>query len=207
MSEETAIGYVYILENEAMPGLIKIGKTSRDSTERARELSATTGVPTPFKVAFELSSADYGKLEKEMHNELADHRVASNREFFKYPIDKAITLLKRFESEKRNGIGKEVVSRKKNFITRVLDFCGRFFPPKFDKWNKTKRDDNETNEIATGGESEGPTPPATFSKPSIDYIIKDRSLQNEHRENTVEPSLNGKPYYSEENGFYWAANH
>ena len=32
-------------------------------------------------------------------------------------------------------------------------------------------------------------------------------MQNEHSENMVEPSLNGNPYYSEENGFYWAANH
>ena len=72
MPEEIAIGYVYILENDAMPGLIKIGKTSRDSVERARELSATTGVPTPFKVAFELSSEEYEKLEREMHNRLAE---------------------------------------------------------------------------------------------------------------------------------------
>ena len=48
MSEETTIGYVYILENASMPGLIKIGKTSRDSVERARELSSATGVPTGF---------------------------------------------------------------------------------------------------------------------------------------------------------------
>ena len=29
-------------------------------------------------------------------------------------------------------------------------------------------------------------------------------MQNEHRENTTEPSLNDKPYYSEDNGFAWA---
>ena len=29
-------------------------------------------------------------------------------------------------------------------------------------------------------------------------------MENEHRENTTEPSLNDKPYYSEDNGFAWA---
>ena len=209
MYEETTIGYVYILENDAMPGLIKIGKTSRDSIERARELSATTGIPTPFKVAFELSSEKYEKLEREMHSRLADYRVASNREFFKYPVDRAINLLKKLDTEKQNEIGSEDLSSKKNLITRVSDFFKQFLRPrtKPEKPNKTKLDDREPTEIEIAKESIESTSPVKLSKPSIDYIIKDRLLQNEYRENTIEPSLNGKPYYSEENGFYWAANH
>lgn len=90
-------GYVYILTNQALPDLIKIGKTGRDSRERARELSSTS-VPFPFKVAFEVFSDEYDNLEKEIHNELADYRVASNREFFRYPLDKAIKLLQKLNS-------------------------------------------------------------------------------------------------------------
>lgn len=85
-------GYVYILINESMPGLIKIGKTQRDSRSRARELFKT-GVPTPFQVAFEIFSDDYEKVEKKVHDEISDFRVNHTREFFKYPIDKAITIL------------------------------------------------------------------------------------------------------------------
>lgn len=87
-------GYVYILTNASMPNLIKIGKTARDSRERAKELSKTA-VPTPFKVAFEIFSFDYDVLEKNIHSELADFRVNPNREFFRYPLDKAITLIQR----------------------------------------------------------------------------------------------------------------
>ncbi len=43
-------GYVYVLMNSSMRGLVKIGKTEREPEERAKELSASTGVPTPFMV-------------------------------------------------------------------------------------------------------------------------------------------------------------
>jgi len=85
-------GYVYVLVNPCMPGLIKIGRTLRDSRTRARELSST-GVPMPFQVAFELFSEDHQKLEVMMHQALADFRVDAAREFFRYPLDKTIKLL------------------------------------------------------------------------------------------------------------------
>jgi hypothetical protein len=85
-------GYVYILINSSMPGLIKIGRTFRDSRERARELY-TTGVPSPFQIAFEAYSIESENLEKMMHEKLLDFKVSNGREFFRYPLDKAIALL------------------------------------------------------------------------------------------------------------------
>ncbi|WP_256931101.1 GIY-YIG nuclease family protein [Shewanella xiamenensis] len=85
-------GYVYILINESMPGLLQIGKTRRDSRSRARELYKT-GVPTPYQVAFELFCDDYDRTECQIHDELSDFRVNNNREFFRFPLDKAISLL------------------------------------------------------------------------------------------------------------------
>lgn len=85
-------GYVYILVNASMPGVVKIGRTLRDARTRARALS-TSGVPTPFQVAFELFSEDHQRLEERIHAELADFRVSPNREFFRYPLDRAISLL------------------------------------------------------------------------------------------------------------------
>ena len=41
-------GWVYILTNEAMPGLVKIGYTMNDPAIRAEELSSDTGVPLPI---------------------------------------------------------------------------------------------------------------------------------------------------------------
>lgn len=45
-------GYVYILENDSFKDLVKIGSTKYDGHKRARELSRSSGVPTPFRVAY-----------------------------------------------------------------------------------------------------------------------------------------------------------
>lgn len=87
-----APGYVYILVNPSMPGLVKIGRTLRDARTRARELSSTS-VPTPFQVAFELFAEQHETLEARVHQALTDFRVDAAREFFRYPLDKAIALL------------------------------------------------------------------------------------------------------------------
>jgi hypothetical protein len=85
-------GYVYILINSSMPGLIKIGRTIRDSKARARELHST-GVPTPFEVAFELFSESHEELEQKLHKQISEFRVSDNREFFRYPLKHAIQNL------------------------------------------------------------------------------------------------------------------
>lgn len=90
-------GYVYILINTSMPGLLKVGRTFRDAKARARELQST-GVPTPFEVAFELFAEDHETLEQKLHERLSDFRVTGNREFFRYPLRLAIQHLQELSS-------------------------------------------------------------------------------------------------------------
>ncbi|WP_423192541.1 GIY-YIG nuclease family protein [Cupriavidus sp. H18C2] len=90
-------GYVYILINSSMPGVIKIGRTLRDSRARARELQST-GVPTAFEVAYEVFAEDHEALEEKMHGEISEFRVSANREFFRYPLRMAIECLQRLSS-------------------------------------------------------------------------------------------------------------
>lgn len=85
-------GYVYILTNEAMPGLVKIGKTTRCVDGRASELYQT-GVPLPFTVYSYAESPDCHTLEVTMHELLAEHRVSQSREFFKFNASDADHLL------------------------------------------------------------------------------------------------------------------
>jgi len=85
-------GYVYVLMNPSMPNLVKIGKTTRDPEERAKELSSTTGVPTPFTVVYDGYFQSCTKAEQHIHLVLEEKgfRVSMNREFFEIPIKDAI---------------------------------------------------------------------------------------------------------------------
>ena len=95
------MGCVYILKNKAMPGLIKIGYTTKTAEERAAELSQATGVPVSFEVvdtSDPLEPKQCEKLEVEIHKALYAHRVNPKREFFEYPADEALSLLKKLQA-------------------------------------------------------------------------------------------------------------
>jgi hypothetical protein len=74
-------GYVYILINPSMPGLVKIGKTTRTPQQRCEELWHT-GVPTPFEVFAAVFSPDCHRLERDMHMAFRSARISASREFF-----------------------------------------------------------------------------------------------------------------------------
>jgi hypothetical protein len=78
-------GWIYVLVNSSIPGLIKVGRTTREPSQRAAELSAATGVATPFVLAFEQAFDDCVQAEQLIHAELVRRglRVAANREFFR----------------------------------------------------------------------------------------------------------------------------
>lgn len=80
-----AKGYIYVLVNSSMPGIVKVGKTTRDPDQRASELSGATGVATPFVVAFKQFFLDCDAAEEFVHATLERQglRQASNREFFR----------------------------------------------------------------------------------------------------------------------------
>jgi len=76
-------GWVYILTNEAMPGLVKIGYTMQDPSIRAGELSNHTGVPIPYDVNYKALVVDPYQVEQKVHRTLDSKRLNEKREFFK----------------------------------------------------------------------------------------------------------------------------
>jgi hypothetical protein len=93
---------VYILVNKDMPGLIKIGHTSSAASERAKKLSQSTSVPSPFEVAYEIPCDQAKQLERTMHIQLAQYR-RPRREFFECSVEYAISLLEHYSLDILNN--------------------------------------------------------------------------------------------------------
>ena len=88
-------GYVYALINPSMPGLVKVGRTGRNPTDRASELSGATGVPTPFVVVYHECFADCEEAEAFVHLMLQrqGYRLSNAREFFNAEIADVIKTI------------------------------------------------------------------------------------------------------------------
>lgn len=84
---------VYVLTNEAMPGLVKIGLTADCVETRISQLSTHSGVPLPFECYFAAEVNDCAKLEKTLHQLFSDNRINPKREFFKIDPEKVVLAI------------------------------------------------------------------------------------------------------------------
>lgn len=112
-------GFVYILSNPSMPDLIKVGKTTRDPTERVKELSSATGVPNPFLLVYCQPVEDCDAAEKWVHAELErrGYRPNTDREFFKAPVHEAVEIL---------NAAKSIIALGENITSLQLDTDQKF---------------------------------------------------------------------------------
>lgn len=78
-----AVGFVYLLGNQSMPDVYKIGCTERSPSRRAAELSAATGVPMQFDVICYWEGENFQQYERVLHEGYAECRVNDCREFFR----------------------------------------------------------------------------------------------------------------------------
>lgn len=90
-----------------------------------------------------------------------------------------------------------------NPIVRVLNFFRRVFHRPSKGGYTMEPTVPSHNSLLTKPDEK----PIASPKQPIYYTGRYEPLQNEYRDNAVDPTLDGKPYYSEQNGFYWAANH
>lgn len=93
------LGIVYVLTNPAMPGIVKIGKTSRRDVETRLNELYSTGVPVPFDCAFAGRVKDETAVERAFHQAFGPYRINPRREFFQIEPDQAVTLLRLMTEE------------------------------------------------------------------------------------------------------------
>lgn len=83
---------IYVLTNEAMPGLVKIGFTE-SLEDRIKSLSAHSGVPLPFECYYAAEVDDMTRVERILHQLFSEHRVNPKREFFRLDAQKVVIAL------------------------------------------------------------------------------------------------------------------
>lgn len=91
---------IYILINEGMSGLCKIGYTNKPIEQRLRDLSRQTGVPLPFECFYakkvKLSARE---IEQWLHELFEEERINPRKEFFTTSPKRAALALKFVEGE------------------------------------------------------------------------------------------------------------
>lgn len=85
-----AKGWVYVISNKAMPGIVKVGFTMKEPRERAAELNHT-GAPHPYRVDYHVSVEDPYEIEQSAHRQLSRHRV--KKEWFRCSSEKAVAAI------------------------------------------------------------------------------------------------------------------
>tara|TARA_R110000796_G_scaffold95459_2_gene200673 strand:+ start:14080 stop:14799 length:720 start_codon:yes stop_codon:yes gene_type:complete len=91
-------GWVYILSNPSMPGVLKIGMTQKSVELRIKQLSAPTGVAAPFECVWSGWSNDCISAESLAHKEF-DHARASGKEFFHISKEDAVAFCRQVCNE------------------------------------------------------------------------------------------------------------
>ena len=81
--------FIYVLSNPTIPHLLKIGFTTGNPLDRAKELGNPSGVAGEFVLEYSFACYNAMSLEKEIHEYLAVYRVKKNREFFKIDLERA----------------------------------------------------------------------------------------------------------------------
>ena len=99
MSGPTTPGWVYVLASTSKPGVVKIGKTTRNAIGRARELGREGGYAGfgPFTEVLSRPVSDCGHVESAVHRMLAHRRVrvgrSTCRELFRVDADEACRVV------------------------------------------------------------------------------------------------------------------
>jgi curved DNA-binding protein CbpA len=135
-------GFVYILINQAMPNLVKIGQTDRTPEARAAQLSGDTGVPGRFFVAYAEELLYFVEAEKAIFRRLEQFRWNKKREFFEIPLKDAIQVVQEIAARYREPEPRE---QKRAETARAEAVEQLATSERLAEWNQNCRKDRTTH--------------------------------------------------------------
>ncbi|MCL5269083.1 MAG: GIY-YIG nuclease family protein [bacterium] len=90
-------GWVYVIENKSMPGLVKIGYSTKDPILRAGELR-NTGTPYPYIVVYDVLVEEPRDHEQRLHKVFEEKR--EGKEWFRCSAKDAIYKIREIIGDK-----------------------------------------------------------------------------------------------------------
>lgn len=97
-------GFVYFLSNPSMPGMYKIGFTTRHPRARMVDFSSSSGCPTPFTLLAYFGTLDPQRIESALHRYFSNSRVNGRREFFAIEIADMSRALDHFTARSDDAV-------------------------------------------------------------------------------------------------------
>ena len=87
-------GWIYVLSTREQPNILKIGRTYRPVSQRAKEINRATGVLMPFGARYVIEVSDPVEAERKVHQALSEYRLRQDREFFEIEPHKAEQIIR-----------------------------------------------------------------------------------------------------------------
>jgi hypothetical protein len=148
-------GWVYVITNEAMPGLVKIGFSRKDPKLRAAELGGT-GSPCPYVVEYDALLPQPQEVESRIHLALAHCRIQSQAdtpvgtEWFRCSRDVAVEAIQRLTERTRlleshrggpggRSVNPDEMSREQESFYEMALRARRALLSRGDSWTLAKR--------------------------------------------------------------------
>lgn len=97
--------------------MVKIGRTTRHPEKRVAELTAASGVPTPFRLEGYVRSPDAVRTEAAVHRFIGGSRVNARREFFKVEPVRALSIIRRVATDERLALSRPTKNVKRWWTT------------------------------------------------------------------------------------------
>lgn len=93
MKKKGRSGCVYVLTNEAMPCVVKIGRSFAGAEIRCWQINQSGCHITPFEVAWSADFSDCVRVEGEAHKSLQHRRLKHNLELFAVSVEEAVSAI------------------------------------------------------------------------------------------------------------------
>lgn len=187
-------GIIYLLSNPAMPGIIKIGKTTQEDVKVRMQQLYQTGVPLPFECVYAATVNNIDDVERALHVAFSPNRLNPKREFFEIEATQAIAIIKLLQIENVSNL----VEQETEVIDQVEIEAGQAYARKRPNFNFTEMGIPVGSELYFNTDGETAT---VISEKLVRFRGTDTSLTNATR------MALGEGYaYNVAPGPYWTFN-